>query len=302
MRNIIFWIGPPIIGAAIGYITNIVAIKMLFRPLKEVRFLGKRLPFTPGIFPRERHKLADSIGRMVEQELITSEVLRERLAKPEVRENIKNTLSGYSGQLLDRPLSSWLEGRPEDSPFTDIINDFVNSTVFDSFLEEFIKTWMSKSSSDEDNSVTSWLKSRLRDLGYIFVPPARDIIKSGLVREMKNPRKVSVYRQAMERIIEKYPGITLRDFISIGERKKQKVDLYLADKTADTLDENIEGALSSVDVKTLVSDRINSLDMIKVERIILDIMAGQLKWIHFFGAGLGALIGFSQVLLSLLTG
>jgi uncharacterized membrane protein YheB (UPF0754 family) len=41
--------------------------------------------------------------------------------------------------------------------------------------------------------------------------------------------------------------------------------------------------------------------MLRVEKIILDVMAGQLKWINFFGAILGALIGFSQVLLSLLT-
>jgi uncharacterized membrane protein YheB (UPF0754 family) len=54
-------------------------------------------------------------------------------------------------------------------------------------------------------------------------------------------------------------------------------------------------------VKVLVSDRIDSLDMLRVEKIVLDVMAGQLKWINFFGAILGALIGFIQVFLSLFT-
>ena len=305
MTVILFWILPPIIGAFIGYVTNIVAIKMLFRPLNEIKLFGKRLPFTPGILPKERHKLADSIGRMVEQDLITSEVLRERLAKSEVRENIKTTLSVFTEQTLQRPLSNWLEEKAEDKLLSEIMKGFVSSEVFSSLLEELIKTWLEgKLTSADDNSMGGWLKSRFLDLGSVFIPPARDMIKRGLIREMKNQGRseASSYRQALEKLVEKYPGITLREFLSLGNHNKQKVDSLLAEKTADTLDENIEGALSSVDVKTLVTDRINSLDMIRVEKIILDVMAGQLKWINFFGAVLGALIGFSQALLSFFTG
>jgi uncharacterized membrane protein YheB (UPF0754 family) len=38
--------------------------------------------------------------------------------------------------------------------------------------------------------------------------------------------------------------------------------------------------------------------MLDVERIILDVMANQFKWINLFGGILGGLIGFLQVLLS----
>src|SRR5215469_15105286 len=100
MKGILFWIVPPIVGAFIGYVTNMVAVKMLFRPLKEIRLLGLRLPFTPGILPRERRILADSIGRMVEQELLTPGVLRERLARTEVREKIESVVCSYTGQTL----------------------------------------------------------------------------------------------------------------------------------------------------------------------------------------------------------
>jgi uncharacterized membrane protein YheB (UPF0754 family) len=75
----------------------------------------------------------------------------------------------------------------------------------------------------------------------------------------------------------------------------------MANKAVDTLDDNIETALSTVNVQLLVSDRINSLEMMRVERIVLDVMAGQLKWINFFGAILGALIGILQVFLSFFT-
>ena len=301
---IIPFIIPPLAGAIIGYVTNVVAIKMLFRPLKEIRLFGRRLPFTPGILPKERHKLAESIGRMVEQELITSEVLRERLKKSEVRENIKTTLGSYTDQILERPVSYWLEERSEEFPIREFLNDFVNSEVFDSLLEHIIKNWIvGQSSSEEELNMSSWFKSRFRDFGALLVPPARNMIKNGLVREMKNQERGegSSYRMAMEKAVEKYPGIKLKEFLSIGEQKKLRLDSLLAEKAADTLDENVEGALSSVNVRALVTDRINSLEMLRVEKIVLDVMAGQLKWINFFGAILGALIGFVQILLSYLT-
>ena len=51
---------------------------MLFRPLRAWRLLGVRIPFTPGVIPRQREELAERIGRMVSSELLTSEVFSRR--------------------------------------------------------------------------------------------------------------------------------------------------------------------------------------------------------------------------------
>ena len=306
MKNILFWLIPPVVGALIGYITNAFAIKMLFRPLKEIRISGFRLPFTPGILPRQRHKLADSIGRMVERELLTPGVIRERLARTEVRENIENALGSYTKQTLDEPLSTYVKSGNGTSTgisghVNEILKDFVSSEVFNSFLEFMLKNWISNnadSANDDEKKIGSWLKSRVRDFGSIFISPAHKLIKSGITREINRSSRgdTSVYQLALENIIEKYPGITLGEFLSLAEPKKKKLDLFLAEKTTDALDENIEGALSSVNVKLLVSDRINSLEMLRVERIVLDVLAGQLHWINIFGGIIGALIGFMEVL------
>ena len=53
---------PPLVGGVIGYITNDIAIKMLFHPRKAI-YIGKwKLPFTPGLIPKEKHRVAKSIG------------------------------------------------------------------------------------------------------------------------------------------------------------------------------------------------------------------------------------------------
>jgi Uncharacterized protein conserved in bacteria len=88
MEFVKIWIVPPVIGAIIGYFTNWLAIKMLFRPLNPI-YVGRfKLPFTPGILPRERRRLTDSVGETVSRELLTGEVFRGRLADPALREKI----------------------------------------------------------------------------------------------------------------------------------------------------------------------------------------------------------------------
>lgn len=59
--NIVNIITGPIIGSVIGYFTNFLAIKMLFRPLKPVKIGSFTLPFTPGIIPKRKNQLAKAL-------------------------------------------------------------------------------------------------------------------------------------------------------------------------------------------------------------------------------------------------
>ncbi|AFZ16580.1 hypothetical protein Mic7113_0667 [Allocoleopsis franciscana PCC 7113] len=65
------YIAPPVAGAIIGYFTNDIAIKMLFRPYKAI-YIGKRqLPFTPGLIPRNQARLAKRIADTIMGSLLT---------------------------------------------------------------------------------------------------------------------------------------------------------------------------------------------------------------------------------------
>ena len=56
-----------LLGAFIGWVTNIVAIKLIFRPYKAINILG--LFTLQGVLPKE-NELAIAIGQTVEQELL----------------------------------------------------------------------------------------------------------------------------------------------------------------------------------------------------------------------------------------
>ncbi len=103
------WIMPPLVGAIIGYFTNWLAIKMLFRPLKPI-YLGKlKLPFTPGILPRERLRLADSVGETVSRELLTPEVFRTRLVEPALKTKIEESVYVIIDEALNHDASALLK-------------------------------------------------------------------------------------------------------------------------------------------------------------------------------------------------
>lgn len=99
---------PMIVGSIIGYFTNWLAIKMLFRPHEERRIFGVRVPFTPGLIPKERYRISESIGKAVGEHLLTPEKITEVLSSKETRKNIKdwininiNKLKENQNSLLD---------------------------------------------------------------------------------------------------------------------------------------------------------------------------------------------------------
>lgn len=80
-----------LVGAVIGYITNWLAIKMLFRPHEEKRIFGMKVPFTPGLIPKERKRIAKSVGEAIGAHLLTKETILDSLCS----DKIKDALSGW---------------------------------------------------------------------------------------------------------------------------------------------------------------------------------------------------------------
>jgi uncharacterized membrane protein YheB (UPF0754 family) len=96
--HILPWILPPLLGAIIAFSTNWIAVVMLFRPHKEKRLFGWRIPFTPGLVPREKEKLGRKLGEAIEKNLLTPEVLVQALGDPERWPLPEGTI----GELLEK--------------------------------------------------------------------------------------------------------------------------------------------------------------------------------------------------------
>jgi uncharacterized membrane protein YheB (UPF0754 family) len=69
-------VAPPLFGGIIGYFTNDIAIKMLFRPYHPIHLGSWRLPFTPGLIPANQARLAQRIADTIMGSLLTPEELQ----------------------------------------------------------------------------------------------------------------------------------------------------------------------------------------------------------------------------------
>ncbi|MTI85674.1 MAG: DUF445 family protein [Firmicutes bacterium] len=98
-----------LVGAAIGYITNWIAIKMLFRPLNAKRLLGIRLPFTPGVIPKEKDRLARSIGDSVSRHLLTREYISGELLSGETEEQVRSLVRRKVSEAHGKTVQEVLE-------------------------------------------------------------------------------------------------------------------------------------------------------------------------------------------------
>jgi len=79
----------PVAGSVIGYTTNWLAIKMLFKPHKAYHIGKVKLPFTPGLIPRERARIAKSLGEAVGGNLLTEEVILKELTNASIIKSLK---------------------------------------------------------------------------------------------------------------------------------------------------------------------------------------------------------------------
>jgi uncharacterized membrane protein YheB (UPF0754 family) len=100
-------------------------------------------------------------------------------------------------------------------------------------------------------------------------------------------------------IITNNGSMAIREIINISPDIRSRIDTNLTSTLIGIVDDKVPQILESIDVNTLVVDKINTLNMEKVEKLILDIVRKQLRWINVFGALLGSIIGGAQLLLNM---
>lgn len=84
---ILFLTAFPLIGAGIGWLTNRLAIQMLFRPREPRRFLGRNIQ---GLIPRRQEEIALRVGEIVENELFNQHLIREEIRKIDLQPYLDN--------------------------------------------------------------------------------------------------------------------------------------------------------------------------------------------------------------------
>jgi len=110
---------PPIIGCAIGWLTNYVAIKLLFRPHLPVEVLGYKIQ---GLIPKRRKEIAGSIARSIERELLSSEDIAAALGDIDWKQEIEKSVT----EMIDHRFAN---NRFKGMPVVGLVTDSLQNQI-----------------------------------------------------------------------------------------------------------------------------------------------------------------------------
>ena len=289
----------PLLGALIGYVTNYIAVRMLFWPYKEKRIGRFRLPFTPGIIPKRQPAIAAAVGAAVSRNLFTGEDLKKLLLEERTET-----------RLVER-VTAWVETSPEMEEPRRTMEELALSVV----------------SPEQYEALRADLTSLIADR---LIGGAEKVNFEELLGDVTTAY-FSENRSAMDRIAYGYLNeerlnkiaAALRAYISENGREKlqpiirQQIDEFLAHppkrpeglgdadalrNTVRTIYRMIVGGVGDhfsemLDIASVVENKILSMEPRELEKLVLSVMRRELQAI----VSLGALLGFLLGLLMLFT-
>ena len=263
----------PLVGGLIGLITNGLAIRMMFRPLKPI-YIGKfKLPFTPGLIPKERARLAKSIGDVISRELLNKDTMKETLLSGSMKEHFSSKFDGIVDKYSksDETVGSMVENLIEKERVQEKLDnakDALALTITRRAIEQDIGKTIVDYAYDEIMAKTkpilkSITSSALKSMKQPFAARINDLIASRskpLVEKFLGDEAEGIINTPLKEIIARYQE-------RIPEIKTFCWNIYeemITKKLADVLD--------TVGIAEVVSNKINDFELPELENIITTLM------------------------------
>ena len=285
-------------GAVIGYITNDLAIRMLFRPHQAKYIMGVHVPFTPGIIPKEKARMAGAIGKAVSENLMNREVLEKSLLSDEMLTKI--------GQAIDEFVTT-------QSTNNEIIEEFARH-----YLSEDDITAMRKNVTD---GVVKMVTAKLQDsnmggsiahmatqhvmektrnslagrLGAeMILQPIAQLIEGVLAKHINEILRNNSQQMVQDLVVKESDdlmGMTMSQLTTGHDEQVAQIKSGIMSAYRVIITEHLRRILQDIDISGIIEQRINDMEMAEAEAIILDVMKKELRAIIWLGALLGSIMG-----------
>lgn len=271
---------------------------MLFRPHRAHYLFGKQLPFTPGIIPKEKGRIAASIGEAISQNLMNEEVLRNTLLSDDMLSKV--------GAAFDKGVDRL---RHEDKSLHERLASLMSK-------EEVVKA-ETQLKAEIAKMVSENLASA--DLGqkiaYMAVNHAIEKMKNGLLGLFHVDQLLGNLRNSAEELLAKnidemlaanapamvasmvdngIDNLANSSVVSLLANRDEQIASArntILNMYRQTVENHLPAMLASLDIKRIIKDRINSMDVMEVERLIFEVMDKELTAIIRLGILLGFIMG-----------
>lgn len=311
----------PLMGGVIGYITNDIAIRMLFRPRTAKYICGWHIPFTPGIIPKGKGRLADSIGKTISENLMNKEVLENHLLSDEMVDKVRSfveefvekqkvneeTVREFLGHYLTEEEINSIASNINRS-LTQQLQSKLSDPAVGNKVAELAMNFVSKKLNSEGAQVLlGGLGGMLGGLpGMIAGPaiaklldmlrdPAKDFLADNINTMLRNNGSEIVSGMVSGEVtsfLDKKVCILLEGH---DEQLAQVVNT-IENLYRTIIKEHLPRILASVDISKIVHDRIMEMDVKETEKMVLAMMSKELGAIVWLGALLGVIMGSINII------
>jgi hypothetical protein len=282
-----------LIGGIIGFVTNCVAIRMLFRPLKPL-YIGRfRLPFTPGVVPRRKDDLAQILGNAIVSEFFNASDLERVFTSDSLRDAFTESIVDllYSEAFAPRDLLD-LRGASADGENLEKALRAIKEELCVRILAGVLKS---------DPAVV---------LARAGVKLSRQRFLGGPAERLGEEILVSV-AEALSRDIEAYilsDGMDIlmplldAEFRELSrESVGVRVNALFPDRAVLTgligglyerfMRVYVRPIVSSIDVGGMVAAKVRGMDAAEIESLTLAVVRKEFRYLVWLGALLGVVIG-----------
>ncbi|MBS7364368.1 MAG: DUF445 family protein [Paludibacteraceae bacterium] len=301
--DIVRFVAPVALGGIIGAFTNYIAIKMMFRPYSEKRLFGFVVPFTPGIIPKRQNDLAKAIGRVVCDNLVDADGISKMLLSDETIGKLESKIDEMVRSLQTNEYSlrvffSNYAGEDRVECLIKRVNDNLVSKIDGIVSDEKIGQTIAA-------SAMSAFDDRIGDgfMGMITKNALADTIKDKITPKLANlindvmrgdGRKMIL--SIVDDEINRFANGSVASWAAgmsdekIESLKRDVVKLY-----SEKVNAELPRLLRTIDISKIVEDKIQSMDMPTVERLVLDVANNELYMLVWLGGLLGAVIGVANI-------
>ena len=311
---------PILVGALIGYCTNYIAIKMLFRPRKPVFVFGKKLPFTPGVIPKNQPRIASAVGKAVGQNLFTNDDIFEKI-KETVFDNdssLKDYITEYS---LKKENENVAENKNEVSKNTeyetedyeniieeaeyksdydrlkDRVSDVITSKIINAFEKVDLNALVSQIAG---KTLAEKVKGTMMEmfLNESTISTMSAPIGNALAEYIKNHGEEFIHPLVDAEVISFMENPINENLSELGldtdilESVFEKIFDTVISKGGDIISEYI-------DIQKIVEDKINDMEVSELEDLVMQVMKNELQTIVNLGALIGAVIGVINIFVAI---
>lgn len=288
----------PLIGGVIGLVTNGIAIKMLFRPWKPI-YIGKfRLPFTPGLIPKEKPRIAKAIANVIGNNLLDNETIQKTLLSDEIKEKIMNAIDSKIAELsaTETTLSEFIDEKgfletfdEKEKTLNSSASVFVTNKLLKSNVSASIVDFAAEELTKNANPVLGGIASKA-------IASARDSIISKIDTIIKE-KAPDILTELIDQEYEKLKNRPVKECIEVILEKIPEYHEYIWKIYTSLIDKQLNKILNGFNIKGIVEQKINDFELPELEKLIMSITQKELYALVALGGILGVLMGMLNLII-----